>query len=288
MKEIVRYQNNFIEAQYNLSLVEKKIMTGICNQLQNLKIVDNRLFETIFQFSAKEIAELVGINANTPKEIRQSIKSLMQNIITCKDTTTGEIIDFPMLTIARYKPNGIIEIGLRKEMVQFIIFKLEEGNWTPYHLENIRPLRSAHSIRIYELLKEHEKQNNKQCEYTIENLKKKIGVTPDEHKLYSNFKQHVLEQARNDLGEKTDLKFNYKEKKLGRAVHSIIFKIAENAAEKERRKKEREEKKKKTEEKKRLKEIELKRIKHQEELEKSQTNLIDAVEALAEFEKRGI
>ncbi len=284
-KEIVRYQNNFIEAQYCFSLLEKKIMTGICNQIQNLRIVDDRRFETIFQFSAKEISELVGID-DEPKQIRKSIESLMQKIITCRDLD-GTIIKFPLLTIAKYHMNGVIDVGLRKEMVQFIKIKLEEGNWTPYHLENIRPLRSTYSIRIYELLKEHEKQKNRQCEYTIDDLKKKLGISPDEHKLYGNFKQHVIEQAKKDLKAKTDLNFTYKEEKLGRSVYKLIFKIQPNTAERERRKKEREEKQKQ-------KKIEKQRAEYQAALEASQmslidaANLIDPIEAIAEFEKRGI
>jgi len=83
------------------------------------------------------------------------------------------------------------------------------------------------------------------------------------------------------------LNFTYKEEKLGRSVYKLIFKIQPNTAERERRKKEREEKQKQ-------KKIEKQRAEYQAALEASQmslidaANLIDPIEAIAEFEKRGI
>lgn len=235
MNQVVRWQNNFIQSVYSLNLTEKKLMLGIALSLQN-----HGEFRSSVTFDMKQIEAITGLSEESHKSVKLAVHQLMQKIITVEDPLKPRNWQkFQMLGPSKME-NGILKLTIHKEMEPFL-FDLADY-YTAYHLENIRPLGSSYSIRIYELLKMHEKQKNKQCEYTIEELRSMMGITT-EYGRYNDFKRYVLEQAKKDLKEKTDVKFTYKEEKLGRSVNKIIFTIKENSEEKDSRNKAREAKK---------------------------------------------
>ncbi|WP_342732330.1 replication initiation protein [Salinibacillus kushneri] len=61
----------------------------------------------------------------------------------------------------------------------------------------------------------------------MEELRKRLG-TGNKYKEYSNFKLRVIDPARRELSEKTDIKFNYEELKKGRKVVALKFIISTN------------------------------------------------------------
>jgi len=283
MDKLVRYDNKLVEAVYCFDLLEKKLMVFISLLYQNNP---NSLEITT---SLSQI-EKEGISTvNSYREIKKALKSIINKSITIdyfnpKNPNKPDYDIFTILTSVKYK-DGIIKLKINENIKPYLIELAEK--YTTYHIENIKPLASAYSIRIYELLKMQEgiERRQKAIEYTItvEELRTMLGITT-EYERYYDFKRKVLEQAKKDLKEKTDLKFSYKEEKLGRSVHKLTFKIAENAEEKEKRKA------KKAEEK-HLKEKEKLRAAHQAALEASQLNLFAPEEvkeeALKELEKRG-
>jgi len=55
-----------------------------------------------------------------------------------------------------------------------------------------------------------------------------LGLGVEEYKLYGDFKRYILQPAKREIPKKTDICFEFKEKKQGRKVRFIIFQILSN------------------------------------------------------------
>jgi len=94
--------------------------------------------------------------------------------------------------------------------------------FTSYKLENVVKLKSSYAIRIYELLKQYEKLQERT--FLLKSLREMLGAE-DIYPAYGNFKQRVLVPAQKELKKKTDISFEIEEVKKGRKVEKVKFLI---------------------------------------------------------------
>ena len=100
-------------------------------------------------------------------------------------------------------------------------------NFTQYDLIQVLRISSAHSIRIYRLLKSHLWHGNK-VEFGVDELKKML-VIEGKYTRFSDFKKDVLDRASRHLAENTDISFAYEpSKRKGRTITHLTFTIREN------------------------------------------------------------
>ena len=78
-------------------------------------------------------------------------------------------------------------------------------------------------MRMYALLKKYEFLKERIIE--VENLRNMLGIRIDQYKLYSNFRDRILEPVHNELKLKADLYFEFDEIKYGRKIGAIRFRI---------------------------------------------------------------
>ena len=81
-------------------------------------------------------------------------------------------------------------------------------------------------MRIYELLKQYQKIGTRRIK--IKDLREMLGIKPNEYKRYNDFKRFVLLPAKEELPDKTDIKFDFKEIKTSRKITDIEFNIYPN------------------------------------------------------------
>ena len=86
-----------------------------------------------------------------------------------------------------------------------------KSSFLKYQLKNIVQLRSTYSIRIYELLKQYEKIGERT--FDLYELREILGLGVEEYKLYGNFKRYILQPAKREIPKKTDICFEFQEKK---------------------------------------------------------------------------
>ena len=119
------------------------------------------------------------------------------------DESCGElIIEFPRL--------------LKPYMLQL------KDRFTSYTLENVVYLKSSYSIRLYELLKQYLSLRKRR--FDVDELKDLLGIV-DEYKLYGHFKNMVLNVAKKQINENTDIKIEFEQIKKGRKIISVQFNI---------------------------------------------------------------
>lgn len=136
---------------------------------------------------------------------------------------------------AKYRPLlGSDGIDIEDGMISFQFNKhfyneiFPERNYTEYLFGNIYGMRSSYSIAIYELLKQGVDRYESRI-FELGELKGILGISTDTktsktYEIFSQLKRRVLDQACNEITEKSDLDASWEVyKKLGRKVHSIIF-----------------------------------------------------------------
>jgi plasmid replication initiation protein len=218
MSSLVKYHNNFIEAIYKTDLLCKKLLIGISHKIQR-----TGKYGTPVEFSASEICDLVGIERGSYRYLESAIERLMGTIITIRSPYSNEWIKFNMLGKSEYKM-GVLKVSIPDDMKPFLT-ELKK-RFTTYHIENIKPLKSDYSIKIYELLAQYRNTHHKIREMKLDELKKLLGCE-NKYKRYNNFRTKVLEICKKELKTNCDVYFEYESIKFGNSVTAIKFKIKE-------------------------------------------------------------
>jgi len=217
MKKIIKYHNNFTEAIYKLDTVAKKLLLAVIlyrNKDNQIKIHRNQL------------KEVLGTDpSQSHQSVEKAIEKLMTTIITIRD------IDKPMnwqkyqlLKTTKYK-DGVLYSSIYEDLLPYFN-EAQERLFTMYNIENIKPLTSTYSIKIYELLKQYQKVGSRT--FTVKEFRQLLDCQ-DKYKYFKDFKKRTLEAAKRELAEKTDLCFDYEVEKFGRTPEKIHFKIWTNS-----------------------------------------------------------
>lgn len=214
-ENLVTKSNMLIEANYKLGVVEQKIILCLAS---NIQPTDSD-FKT-YTMPIKEFHRLLGLKG-TPKysELRQTTKELMQKVFEVR--INKKVIQVAWLSYVAYnETEGTIDIRFDPFLRPYLLELKKE--FTSYKLENVVKLKSSYAIRIYELLKQYEKLQERT--FLISDLRKMLGAE-DVYPAYGNFKQRVLVPAQKELEKKTDIMFDIEEIKVGRRVTKIRFLI---------------------------------------------------------------
>jgi hypothetical protein len=163
---------------------------------------------------------LLGLQG-TPKysELRQTTRELMQKVFEVR--INKKVIQVAWLSYVAYNESeGTIDIRFDPFLRPYLL-ELKK-NFTSYKLENVVKLKSTYAIRIYELLKQYEKLQERT--FFLTDLRKMLGAE-DIYPAYGNFKQRVIAPAQKELKKKTDISFEIEELKIGRRVDKVKFLI---------------------------------------------------------------
>ncbi len=214
-KSLIVQSNSLINASYSLTLAEKRIMLLMIVQIER----DDADFKS-YRINIKDFVDELGTHAkNEYERAREITKSMMKRVLEIKEDT--DILQVSLLSSARYfKGKGCVELKFDPSLKPYLL-QLKEC-FTSYKLQNILSLRSVHTIRIYELLKQFETIGERTIE--MEELKTVLGVS-EKYKLYGHFKERILVASQKELEEHTDISFDFSEIKQGRKVDKIKFTI---------------------------------------------------------------
>ena len=223
----VRKAEVIIKARYKLNPLSLKFITAL---IAGLKRSDDINEEYVFR--VKDFKELMGLKR---KDLYWAVKEAV-----------GELLDKPLhiptedgFIMCNWISGGHY-IESAGEVRFFIYPKLRpylldaQEKFLKYRLENILSLRSTYSIRMYEILKdwlELNKRYGKKAEkiISVKELREILEI-PRSYPYggSSGIKYRVIEKAKKELAEHTDIIFDYEEIKTGRKVTHLKFIIEEN------------------------------------------------------------
>jgi len=215
--------NYLVESNYKISLVELKLLSKLTSKINK----NDEDFKS-YTFNVKELVSEFNLGKNNYKEIDIASEKLLSRTLTIeKDENTTLKINF--LSSCEYKRHeALIELSFDPKLKPYLL-QLKTF-FTSYHLKNIISLKSAYSIRIYELLKQYETIWERV--FKLKDLKKVLWIKEDMYQ-YSMFKKRILINAQNELLKNSDICFQFEELKEWRKVTAIKFIIFNDRKEKE-------------------------------------------------------
>ena len=221
-RNVVAQDNQLVNAKYKLSRAELNfILLGIAQ----IKQEDIEL--TQYEIKVSDIEDKFNKKQNHT-QLKVFAKKLMSKVLEVP-TEDGWILFNWFSKIEYVNSQARFKVRIDMDLKPYLL-QLRD-RFTTYNLKHILPLTSNYSIRIYQFLKESEFRNDKKRTFTLDELHELLQVTKS-YKIYSKFKQGILQTAQKELKEHCDIYFEFEEIKIGKRVNEIVFKIKSNIKEK--------------------------------------------------------
>jgi plasmid replication initiation protein len=220
-KSLVAKDNALINASYNLSLVEQRlILLAIIEARQNGVSTDKDLTVPVESY-----INHFNVHKNTAYE---ALKSACDNLFERrfsyqKRSPKGnlEIVKSRWVQRISYvDKEALVRLKFSDDVVP-LITNLER-HFTSYELEQVSRLTSAYAIRLYELLIAWRSTGTVSMIELLE-LRAKLGVEDGEHRRINNFKKIVLDLALHQINQHTDITATYEQHKQGRVIVGFSF-----------------------------------------------------------------
>lgn len=209
---LVVKNNDLIEARYDLSLLEQKIILYSVSKIDT----NNNSFNLI-RLDVKEISKMIGTDVDRYSEFSNIANGLMDRKVYLKDRPK---LDVRWLASSEYIGNGMIELEFSEKLIPYLLQL--KSRFTRYQLKNIINLKNKHSLRIYELLKQYETIGHRKFE--LNELKTILFIENQYERVY-DFERFVLKIAKEEINKYTDISIDYEKIKTGRRVTDILFKV---------------------------------------------------------------
>lgn len=220
---LVVKDNSLIDASFNLSLVEQRLMLLAIVEARE---IDKLTPDTPIEVKATAYRDQYKVDeSNAYSQLADATKQLFNRQFSYTDQYKGE----DCITVARWvnrasylNDNGTVVLYMSSEVISMI--SRLEANFTQYLLEQVSDFKSKHSIRLYELLIKY-RDIGASKKYTLDELRSKLGLDNNEYKVTADFKKRVLDVAIKEISEKADIQIKYEQFKEGRKVSHILFKF---------------------------------------------------------------
>ena len=226
---LVVQSNALIEAHYKqeYTVQEQRTVLWLISEIHKEDYILTRNCEhKLIRITAKDYANLMGISVDNVYRDAQKIADDLGSKRFTIPTDSGWI-NFGWISSMEYKKGeGIIEAEISPKILPFILDLKKQ--FTSFKLENVLYLKSAHAIKLYQLLAQYKTIGAREIQ--ISDLRSILGIgNLSTYKLYGNIKSKILEISKREINKKTDLTISYSEIKKGRKVDAIKFKITQKA-----------------------------------------------------------
>lgn len=221
--KIVKKHNALLLSRFNYSLSTLKLISML---ISSIRVEDENFQE--YHIKICDFAHLIESKSKNMYFIVHSIiNEILSNPIKIEDE------QFNFCYYAKYEKGcGAAVFKIAPELRPYLLSLKKD--FFQYQIKNIMQLKSTYSIRFYELL------ISKFNEYIFYHPNSKIFTydvkiddiieifqIPTSQK-YNDIKRNIINKSQTEFKNKTDIKFDYTEKKIGKKVVSIIITISKN------------------------------------------------------------
>lgn len=237
-KELVVKSNRLVEASYRLGLIEQQvILYAICRCREEQKglfadlpvIIRAADFATQF---GTEVGSVYG-------QLKDAMDTLFERHVVLHDTDPEtkkpRVTKTRWISQASYVDGaGHVQFIFAPAVIPFITRLGEEGEFTSYRLEKIGRMTSVYAVRLYEMLVQHLTIGKRDLD--VKWLRETLCLT-GEYPRVADFKKWVIDVAAAQINKHSDIKVSYTQRKTGRAVTHLDFKIQRKTSDKPKAKK---------------------------------------------------
>ena len=221
----VKKSEQLVYGKYKLSATAQKLVTTVISLVQK-----EDEYNKEYCILAKDFVEMSGTKTNDRDALKNACEEILSKPLKIS-TGRGWLMANWCNDIEYVHEKGIITYKVSEKLKPYIIDL--KNNYLKYDLKNILPLKSEYSIRVYEWLKDiynsKQRYNKKMIEeFEIEFLRERL-IIPDSYNTNNVFTR-VIDKAKKDLEEHTDIRFTYKALKKGggNTFTHIEFTISKN------------------------------------------------------------
>jgi plasmid replication initiation protein len=212
----VTQSNHLVEARYNLSLGEQRLILAMIAKIQP----DDEDFKP-YKVSIGELADFLGVaRGSAYHESKKITKTLLGRVLEIQES--GRLLQTGWVSSADYVDGtGVVNLSFDPLLKPYLLQL--KGNFTSCKFEMLLSFKSQYTIRMYLLLKQYERLKEREIE--LELLREMLGLSKNLYTEYKNFKQCILIPVKNEIAKKADFYFEFDEIKYGRRVGALRFRI---------------------------------------------------------------
>lgn len=216
----VRKSNELVQASYKLSLTGQRVFILLLT-----KIDTSKPLEDSYTITSKEYAEAYGVDLkNAYLALEKGISELYDTDLRIRNQILKLIRRKRLANEAIYYfGQGKVSISFPESMAPYLCeFK---KCYTMYKIGQVAGLKSAYSIRLYELLIQFRKTGDR-C-ISVEDFRSCLGVDENKYKRFNNFKCRVIEPAVKELNLRTALNVSWEGIKNSKKIAFLSFTFKE-------------------------------------------------------------
>lgn len=207
------------KSRYKLSLPEQKTIAYICSMI---KPTSDNNYQLEYTFDVRKYCRICGLDYNNGKNYID-VKAILQKLSDKSmwiEQGDEEVLVRWLAKVRTNKRKGTVYIKVDEDLVPYLFGLKQE--FTKYQLLDILAMKSAYSIRMYELLKSYAGLQEKI--FDIADLKRRLMVEDiASYNKYSIFRQKVLDIAVKEINSLTALNISYEPIYKGRKVIKVKF-----------------------------------------------------------------
>lgn len=214
--KVVKANEIIQKARVDLGLLEQK---SFCYAVSKIKPDD--VPGTEYTFTINDYADVCGINRNdgrTLENVKKALKQLRDTSFYLVEEDGSETL-IGWLSKVRILPHsGKVKIKFDEDMQKYLMGLY--NNYTQYSLLCVLPMRSAYSIRLYEMCKSYIGLKRRTIQFPLEDLQ---NLLCSHYERYPDFRRKVLEVATREINLYTDIEVRWEPVTKGRKVIAIKY-----------------------------------------------------------------
>ena len=236
VSKLVVQRNDLVNARFALTTLEMRLFMAMLSRIHR--------DDTEFSEMHIPVTEVIALSGRRPssndyQQLKDMCALLASRVLYIERPSTkkrankiGEdapsFSNTPLMAYADYSSEERALVVRFNDRVREHLLQLNEGNFTQAQLMQLLKLKSAHSYRIYWLLKQYGGFGSRIIR--VEELKRLLDLE-GQYKQFPLFKLRVLDRAQQELSQ-TNLAFEYDLLRgKGKSVEQIRFRFAPVASE---------------------------------------------------------
>lgn len=212
------------KARYSLSLTEQRFLLYAISKIQPGHDAGQE-----YELNLADFQRVCGSDGDESySRVKAWIKHLADKSWWMAEERSETLVRW-FSTVRIYQQSGVIAVKFHEDMFPYL-FRLaermrESGKlYTSYTLRYVLPMKSTYSIRLYELLKSYQK-NNESWWFELDKLRHLLDC--ENYSRFPDLRRYVLEPAVREINQYTDMSIDISFIKEGRKVKAIEFKMLE-------------------------------------------------------------
>jgi plasmid replication initiation protein len=212
---IIAKDNKLIQASYTLTVMETRVILLCLAQWDSR----NRLpDDNVFTLSTDDVRDLGIDKGQAYRDLKDAVNRLYNRTIKLDRNNP----DAEMRWITKKIPSqteGTVTITFDKDVIPYIS-ELKK-RFTEYRLMDVAQFTNQYSVRIYELLAQYKKENERII--SVDDFRYMLNLG-EKYAAIKDLKKKIMTPALDEINRHSNLKVEFSQIKRGKEITNFVFK----------------------------------------------------------------